>query len=217
MEKIERTIRNLGKHNIKGYFVESKEDVTTLLETMVKEGEKVTVGGSQTLFQCGVIDWLRNGKFDYLDRYDENKTREEVLDVFRQASFCDSYITSTNALTEEGEMLNVDGHCNRISAIVHGPKQVVVIVGINKIVKDLDEAVLRVKKFAAPLNAKRLKKNTYCAEHGRCISIEDEKTKYKLGAGCDSEDRICCNYVVSSYQQVKNRIKVVIVGESFGY
>ena len=137
--------------------------------------------------------------------------------MFRQASFCDSYITSTNALTEEGEMLNVDGHCNRISAIVHGPKQVVVIVGINKIVKDLDEAVLRVKKFAAPLNAKRLKKNTYCAEHGRCISIEDEKTKYKLGAGCDSEDRICCNYVVSSYQQVKNRIKVVIVGESFGY
>ena len=105
MEKIERTIRNLGKHNIKGYFVESKEDVTTLLETMVKEGEKVTVGGSQTLFQCGVIDWLRNGKFDYLDRYDENKTREEVLDVFRQASFCDSYITCTNALTEEGKCL----------------------------------------------------------------------------------------------------------------
>ena len=169
------------------------------------------------MFQCGVIDWLKSGMFEYYDRYDENKSREEILDVFRQASFCDSYITSANALTEEGEMLNVDGHCNRISAIVHGPKQVIVIVGINKIVKDLDEAVLRVKEIAAPLNAKRLKKNTYCAEHGRCISLEDEKTKYKLGAGCDSEDRICCNYVVSSYQQVKNRIKVVIVGESFGY
>ena len=217
MEKIDEVIKNLEKNNIMGYFVKSKEEVIPLLETILKEGDKVTVGGSQTLMECGVLDYLKKGKFTYLDRYDENHTPEDIRNVFREASYCDSYISSTNALTEEGELLNVDGYCNRVSAIIHGPKSVIIIVGVNKIVKDLNEAVLRVKEVAAPLNAKRLKKNTYCAEHGRCISVEDEGRKYVLGAGCDSEDRICCNYVLSSYQQMKERIKVIIVGESLGY
>ena len=126
------------------------------------------------------------------------------------------YFTSTNAVTENGELYNVDGTGNRVAAIVYGPKSVVVVCGYNKIVRDLKEAEMRVKEIAAPANTIRLNKNTYCSKCGVCVSAKDGEST-GLAKGCKSEDRICCSYLVSGYQRQKNRIKVIIVGEELGF
>lgn len=112
--------------------------------------------------------------------------------------------SSANAITENGELYNVDGNSNRVAALVYGPDSVIVVAGYNKIVPDIDAAVQRVKKVAAPINAVRLHCETPCAKVGECMN-------------CHSEGRICCNYVVSAQQRHKNRIKVVLVGEELGF
>jgi hypothetical protein len=121
-----------------------------------------------------------------------------------------------NAITENGELYNVDGTCNRVSALLYGPKSVIIIAGKNKIVKDLGEAVIRVKTLAAPPNCKRLNKQTYCAKTGQCVAIgrADEK---EMTSGCNSPDRICRSFVVCGPQVFKNRIKVILVNEDLGY
>ena len=125
-------------------------------------------------------------------------------EIFRKSFFSDTYLTSTNAITENGELYNVDGYGNRVAAMIYGPKSVIVVAGINKIVKDLDQAVERVKRIAAPANSIRLDKNTPCTKTGYCVD-------------CKKDDRICCSYTVLGHQKQKNRIKVILVGESLGY
>lgn len=204
---IQEVIKNLEKNNITSFFVKTKEDVVPLTETLLRPGETVAVGGSMSLFECGVIDFLRNGKYDFKDRYKENAdVRQIYLDSFN----ADTYFCGCNAVTEDGLLYNVDGNCNRIAAICYGPKSVIMVVGINKIVKNIDEAIKRVKITAAPKNAKRLSCHTYCAESGHCVSD-------KIGSGCTSSDRICANYVVSGRQRTPGRIKIIFVEESIGY
>jgi len=119
-----------------------------------------------------------------------------------------------NAVTADGVLYNVDGYANRVSALAFGPSRVIIIAGTNKIVKDLDEAVYRVKTVAAPLNAKRLGCDTYCAKTGRCVSLLKEHPQ--MSDGCDSEKRICCTYTVAARQRIKDRITVIIVNEELG-
>ena len=142
-------------------------------------------------------------------------TREQVEDIYRQTFSADAYFTSTNALTENGELYNVDGNSNRVAAILYGPKSVVVVCGVNKIVKNIDEAIYRVKTKAAPPNTIRLNIDTYCSKQGQCVSLNKENPE--LCEGCRSEGRICCNYVVCAQQRHINRIKVVIINEELGY
>lgn len=210
---IEKTMENLRKNNMVPYFAETKEDALKLIKTLVKEGETVSVGGSVTLNEIGALDMLRNGDYNFLDRYKEGLSREEVTEIFRKSFFADSYITSTNALTSEGELYNVDGNANRVAAMLFGPKSVIVVAGKNKIVENLNEAEKRVKTIAAPKNVKRLGMKTYCAEKGVCMGFDDEK----LCAGCNSEDRICASYTVMARQRIKDRVKVIIVNEELGY
>ena len=212
---IEKTMENLRKNNIKPFYVDTKEEVLPLIRTLVNEGDTVSNGGSVTLKQTGVMDELKSGRYNYLDRSREGITREEVEQVYRDTYSADVYFASSNAITESGYLYNVDGNSNRVSAILYGPKSVVLVCGYNKIVKDIDEAIKRVKTLAAPPNTVRLSCDTYCAEMGSCVSLGKEGTE--MCDGCHSKDRICCNFVISAQQRHIDRIKVIIVGEELGY
>lgn len=218
MEKdiiINKVIPNLQKNRMQAFYVEKKEDVIPQIAQLIKEGDIVANGGSESLKACGVIDYLRSGQFQYLDRGVQGLTQEQIRQVYLQSFGADVYFCSSNAVTVNGELYNVDGNCNRIAAISFGPKSVIMVVGKNKIVNDLDEAVLRVKELCAPVNCQRLSRDTYCAANGKCVSLNQEGSS--MAAGCGSPDRICCSYLVCAYQRIPDRIKVVLVGEDLGY
>ena len=212
---LQKTIKNLEANHMKVYYVDQKEEVVPLIASLVPKGSKVAVGGSMTLFETGVIDHLKSGGYDFLDRYAENLTREQVLAIYQESFSVETYFTSTNALTEQGELYNVDGNGNRISALQHGPKSVIVVAGINKIVPDLETAIHRVKTVAAPKNCVRLHCDTYCSKTGHCVSLNKENPE--MTDGCSSESRICCQYSICAKQRNKDRIKVILVGEELGY
>lgn len=201
---MERTAENLRKNNFYAECAENREEACEIVRGLISEEMMISVGGSVTLFETGIIDMLKNGNYNYLDRYAGNLSFEETKEIFRKSFYCDAYLCSANAITERGELYCVDGNGNRAAAMIYGPDSVIVIAGYNKIVKDINEAETRLKLMAAPANAVRLHKNTPCAVIGRCVN-------------CSSEDRICSDYVVFSRQQKKDRIKVILVGEELGY
>lgn len=215
MTRVEKTMEALRKNNMPAYFVATKAEAAEKVRELLNNGETVTHGGSMTLAECGITELLKSGDYNYLDRSAPGLSREQVQEIYRKAFFCDTYLTSANAITENGMLFNTDGNSNRVAAIVFGPKSVIVVAGYNKIVKDLDEAFLRLRTIASPKNTQRLNCATYCAKTGKCVSLNDPDAK--MGDGCKSEQRICCSYVVSAYQRVKDRIKVIIVGEELGY
>ena len=215
MKPYETLIQNLEKNNIKGYYVESKEDVVPLLEQLIQPGSIVSTGGSMSLKEAGVMEFLKSGKFHFLDRNAPNASVEEAEKMQREAFFADVFLCSSNAVTEDGVLYNVDGFANRVAAILYGPKSVIMVVGKNKIVRNLEEAVLRVKTIAAPKNCVRLDCQTYCQKTGNCISLNQEQPE--MCSGCDAPRRVCCDYVVSAKQRIKDRIKVILVGEDLGY
>lgn len=210
-KRIDRVIENLRKNNMAAYYVSTKEDVVETVRNLIGIGFTVASGGSVSLAETGVIDLLRSGAYKYLDR--EGLSREDADDIQRKAFAADAYLCSSNAVTENGELYNVDGNANRIAAIAYGPKSVIMIVGYNKIVSDLEEAALRVKKISAPANCQRLSCDTYCHKIGECMEVGNSE----FASGCGSDSRICCSYLISSKQRIKNRIKVIIVGEELGY
>ena len=154
--KVKRTMENLEKNNISAYFINTREELIEIIENLSLEGDKIAVGGSTTLNEVNILNYLRTGRYNFLDRYKEGLTREEVVNIFRESLLCDVYITSTNAITEEGYLYNVDGNGNRVAAMLYGPRKVIVICGINKLVKNVEEAMERNKSISAPANAKRL-------------------------------------------------------------
>lgn len=203
-ERVKRTIKNLQKNNMNGYYVQTEEEALKKIEELISEGDTVSVGGSMTLFETGVINLLRNGKYNFLDRYKEGLTPAEIKELYRKSFFADAYFTSSNAITENGEIYNVDGTGNRVAAMLYGPDKVIIIVGRNKLVKDLDQAILRVKETAAPANNVRLNKDNPCTKVGYCMD-------------CKQESRICNEYTVIKRQGNKDRIHVIIVNKELGY
>ena len=203
-KKLNRTMEQLRKNRMQVFYVETKGQVAPLIESLMSVNETVACGGSMTLFEACVIDFLRNGSYNFLDRYKENLTTEQLDAIHHQAFSADTYITGTNAITEEGELYNVDGRGNRVAAMIYGPKSVIVVAGINKIVKDMGEAVERLRRTAAPANATRLQRKTPCVEAGVCQD-------------CRSKERICCSYTIFRQQIIQDRIKVILVGEEMGY
>lgn len=204
MLRINKTIENLKKNKMDAYYAETKEEALKKALDLMKDGDTVAVGGSVTLSEIGIMDHLRSGRFNFIDRYKQGLSKEDAEKVLRDSFFADDYLVSSNAITEEGELYNVDGRGNRVSAMIYGPKNVIVIAGYNKIVADRNAAVERVKKIAAPANAARLNCATPCAKTGEC-------------ANCRSDAKICCSYVFLGQQREKGRIKVIIVGEPLGY
>ena len=203
-QKIKRTIKALEKNNMNGYLVQNKEQLLEKIQELTQEGSLVSCGGSMTLLETGVIDFLRSGKYKFLDRYEENLKPEDLKEIYRKTFSADSYFTSTNAITENGELYNVDGNGNRVAAMLYGPDKVIVITGINKIVKNVEEAINRNKEICAPANAKRMGTNTPCKTTGYCMD-------------CYNPDRICCEYTLIKRQRIANRIHVIFINENFGY
>lgn len=201
--KMERCAEALRDNNMYCECVDSAEEALDVIESLMNEGDTVTVGGSMTLFEAGVIDMLREGKYNFLDRYAPGA---DVQSIYEAAFTSDVYLMSSNAITEKGELYNVDGNGNRVAALTWGPKSVIIVAGYNKIVKDIDEAKMRVQEIAAPANNVRLGTESPCTKTGHCMN-------------CASPRRICATTVIvgKQIQRYKDRIKVILVGEELGY
>lgn len=202
--------KKLKENNFDAFVLENTDEVVPLVKKLIKKGDKVSNGGSESIKQCGIISLLQSGDYDFIDR-----TKMDPREAYIKAFDADAYFCSSNAVTENGELYNVDGNSNRVASIAYGPKSVIMIVGINKIVKNLDEAIKRVKKISAPKNTVRLELDTYCNKKGQCMSLDNDSNG--MCDGCKSDARICCNYLVSARQRHKNRIKVILVAEPLGY
>lgn len=203
-QKIERTINNLEKNNMKGYYAKNVDALHDLLGNLIVEGSTIGLGGSMTLFETKALDFIREGNYELLDRYAQGLNAEDIKKIYRESFSADTYLMSTNAITEAGELYNVDGRGNRVAALIYGPDQVIVIAGVNKIVKDLDEAISRNEDIAAPANTKRLDLDNPCKKVGYCVD-------------CNSETRICNNYTFIKNSLEKNRIHVILLNENYGY
>lgn len=212
---INKTVKNLNANNMQTFVVDKKEDILPLLNKLIPDGASVGVGGSVTLDEAGVIPFLREGNYKFFDRYAEGLTRPETTEIMRQALLADVFLTSSNAVTQRGELYNVDGNGNRVAAFCFGPKQVIVVVGANKIVPDITAAEERVKKIACPKNCNRLGISSPCSKTGECVSLKNKERL--MSDGCATSGRICCSYVVSAYQRISDRIKVIICKENMGY
>ena len=211
---IQKTIEALKSNRMDVYFVKTAEEAKALALSLIPEGSSCASGGSVTLAETGIIDALKNGNYNYIDRMIPGLTQEQKDEAMRAAFSADFYLASANAITEDGELYNVDGNSNRVAALLYGAKNVIVVAGVNKLVKNLDEAVLRVKTIAAPKNAARLSCNTPCAKLGHCISLERNGG---MTDGCKTPARICANFTVMAYQRHASRTKVILVDESLGY
>lgn len=211
---LELTMQNLEKNNIKAFCVETRSQVAPLVSGLLRDGDTVTAGGSASLFEAGIIDHLGCGRYRFLDRYADGLSEREIADIYFESMKADAYFCSANAVTENGELYNVDGNANRVSAIAYGPKSVIMVVGKNKLVKTLDDAMLRVKTIVAPKICRLRGRNTPCRETGQCVSLTSGGG---MADGCNSGDRTCCSFLVCGRQRVKHRIKVIFVDEDLGY
>lgn len=212
-KKLRRTAENLKKNNIDAYIADDCEEAVNIAESLMNEGDTISCGGSVSLAESGVLDLMKSGKYNFLDR-SKAPDRDAVEQLYRDTFSADVFLTSANAVTENGELYNVDGNSNRVAAICFGPKSVIFIVGYNKVVRNIDEAISRVKCQAAPPNAERLNCGTPCSQTGECVSL---RAGGDMPSGCHVDGRICCNYVVSAHQRKKGRMKVILVKEQLGF
>lgn len=203
-KQLERTIAGLNRRNMAGFFVQEEQELMKLLAGLIEANSVVGVGDSVTLHETGVLEFLRSGSFRFLDKYREGITKDEKRQIYLQNFSADTFLCSTNALTEDGELYNIDGNGSRVAPMLYGPRQVIVIAGINKIVRSIEEAEQRARQYAAPLDAKRLNKKTPCAALGYCVD-------------CKSPERICNDFTIIRGQFIKDRIKVILVGKQLGY
>lgn len=200
--KIENTIKALKANRFGAYYAENSAEALEIVKKLLKDGEKVTCGGSLTIKQVGVIDYISGGNFDYTDPYafSDPEVRAKMME---QRFTSDTFFCSANAIISDGRLYNEDGICSRVAPMLFGPKQVIVVAGKNKIVDTEAQAKHRMQTIAAPLNAKRLATKTPCVIDGVCHN-------------CKSEARICCSTVITNFNRIFERIKVIIVNEDLG-
>lgn len=203
-ERVKKAISNLQKNNMAGFYVESRQELLSLLSTLLVEGEKIGCGDSVTLEETGVFEYLRNGSYTFYDKHRQSLTSEEKRKLYLNNFDADTFVTGTNAVTMDGKLFNIDGNGSRVAPMIYEPRQVIVVVGMNKLVDTVEDAVRRTRQVAAPLDAKRLKKNTPCIKLGRCID-------------CKHEQRICNDFVLIARQFSKDRIKVIFINGDYGY
>lgn len=208
--RIRRTMDALEKNNMNAYYAPASADAVRIVETLLQEGDTISCGGSVTLDASGVKALMRSGRYRFLDR-EAVQTDAERQEIYRKTFSADAFLTSSNAITECGELYNIDGGGNRVAAMLFGPKKVIVVAGYNKIVRDLDAAQAYVKGITTPANALRLHIDTPCT-HAACPGTDGN-----MCSGCRSENRICSLYTVMARQRVKGRVHVILIGEEIGY
>lgn len=196
-------LKGMEKRHMESYYCETSEEAKALALSLVPAGSSVSFGGSVTLNETGVLAALRER--DDITLYDRDNANgpEEVKQIMHDALSCDYYFMSSNAITHDGELVNIDGNGNRVAALIYGPENVIIIAGMNKIVKDTEEGISRTRNIAAPPNCVRLNKNTPCAVNGVC--------------GNCLADTICDQIVITRASRMPKRIKVILVGEELGF
>ena len=196
----QRVIKGLSSRNMTGYYAESREAALSLALSLIPEGSSIAMGGAMSAHEIGLVEALKNGSYHFIDRDAMADKRAAMLAAYD----ADFFLTSANAMTEDGVMVNIDGDANRVSAIANGPKKVICIVGMNKICKDLDGAMKRARNVAAPINAQRFGLSTPCAKTGACMD-------------CKSPDTICCQFLITRFSRHTDRIHVILVNDALGF
>jgi hypothetical protein len=202
-KQVGRTIQALKKNNFEALLVPNAKVALEEVMKRIPDGVTVGVGGSVTLAQTGILNALESRKIQFIWPQKQGKTDEERLELMRKSFSADVFVTSTNAITEDGKLFNVDATGNRVGATFIGPKKVIVVSGVNKIVPTVEAAEERVKMWVGPQNAKRLNRKTPCVETGVC-------------ADCTSPDRICNIYVTLKKKPARTEVAVILVGENLG-
>ncbi len=198
------TMKNLEKRHFECHYCKTAQEAVKLASELVPSDSTVSFGGSMTLAESGMADILKQrSDITLLDR-SKAGSPEEVKEIYHKSLNADYYFMSSNAITVEGELVNIDGTGNRVGALIYGPEHVIILAGMNKISPSLKEAVSRVKNVASPLNANRLSRNTPCAAIGLC-------------SDCLSPDCICSHTVITRKSAPEKRIKIILIGEPLGY
>ena len=196
----QKVIKGLVSRNMTGYYASSAEEAKKIALELIPEGSTVTMGGGMSVHEIGLVDALKNGNYDFLDRDKAEDKRAAMLAAYD----ADFFLSSCNAITEDGVLINIDGNANRVSAIAQGPKKVLFIVGMNKVCSDVDGAMKRARNVAAPINAQRFGLSTPCAKTGACMD-------------CKSPDTICCQFLMTRFSKHKDRIHVILVNDDLGF
>ncbi len=196
-------ISNMEKRNFEGYYVQNADAAKEKVLSLLGENDVIGFGGSMTLSEIGIFDAIQKGPYTLIDRT-KAASFEEGRKLYADTVMADDYLMSSNAITLAGELINIDGSGNRIACLAYGPKTVIIVAGMNKIVPDIKSGYLRVKDMASPPNCVRLNRKTPCAVTGVC-------------GDCYSPDCICSHTVITRRCATPGRIKVILVGESLGY
>ncbi|MCR5733824.1 MAG: lactate utilization protein [Lachnospiraceae bacterium] len=196
----DKVIQGINSRNMTGYYAKDKEEALKIALDLIPEKSSVTMGGCMSAQEIGLVDALKSGDYEFIDRNDYEDRRAGMLKAYD----ADVFLASANAMTEDGVLVNIDGNANRVSALAYGPKKVIFIISMNKICNDLDSAMKRARNVAAPINAQRFSLNTPCSKTGSCMS-------------CKSPDTICCQILITRYSKHKDRIHVILVGEPLGF
>ena len=203
-ERLKNSVEKLKGHGFEALYVATKEEATKEILKYVVPNTKVGVGGSVTIRELGILDQLRaKGNIVY-DHWISGLSKEEILQIRKSQMTSDLYLSSVNAVTLNGELVNIDGAGNRVTGTIFGPGKVVLVAGYNKIVEDVQEAIKRVKNVAAPLNARRLNVDVPCAKLGKCVD-------------CNSPNRICRVIVIHERKPLLTDILIILVREELGF
>ena len=195
-----KVIKGLESRNMTGYYAETKEEALKIALSLIPEGCSVTMGGAMSAHEIGLPQALAAGNYNFIDRDKIEDKRAAMLAAYD----ADVFLASPNAMTNDGELVFIDGNANRVSAIAQGPKNVLFIIGMNKICIDVDSALKRARNVAAPINAQRFGLDTPCTKTGSCMN-------------CKSPDTICCQFLITRYSKHPGRIKVILVNDFLGF
>ena len=196
----EKVIRGLASRNMTGYYAKDAEEACRIALELIPEGASVTMGGGMSVHEIGLVDCLKAGNYNFIDRDPCEDKRAAML----MAYDADVFLSSCNAMTDDGVLINIDGNANRVSAIAQGPRKVVFIVGMNKVCNDVDAAMKRARNVAAPANVQRFHLQTPCTKTGTCMN-------------CKSPDTICCQFLITRFSRHTGRIHVILVNENLGF
>lgn len=196
----QKVIKGLESRNMTGHYAATKEEALRKALSLIPEGSSISMGGAMSAHEIGLVDALKEGNFEFIDRDAMEDKRAAMLAAYD----ADFFLASVNAMTEDGQLVNIDGNANRVSAIAQGPKQVLFIVGMNKVCSDLDSAMKRARNVAAPVNAQRFGLDTPCAKTGSCMD-------------CKVPDTICCQFLITRYSKHPGRIHVILVNDELGF
>lgn len=199
----QKVIKGIESRNMTGYYAASKEEALKIALEIIPEKSSVTMGGAMSAREIGLVDAVKSGNYNFIER-ENASTEEEKRKATLEGYDADYFLSSANAMTEDGVIVNIDGNSNRVSMIAHGPKHVLFIVGMNKICDDIDGAMKRARNVAAPINAQRFGLSTPCTNTGSCMN-------------CKSPDTICCQFLITRFSRHKDRIHVILVGENLGF